>query len=324
LNIKKPKKPKPETLIPLNDAIYTLGVAPQQFNVWRDIGSFKVINKNGKDYITLTDFKKLAYSENVHKSALVFFTFDIVRREKERLQKNDVFLLKNSKEIDEYRGYIKTLENIHATYHNRLDILHTESALVAAYILYYKVINLLYMTCLCLENLYWHSFTLLRPIDEAIDLAKYFIITEDTAEGRNNLKKWFRLNEIIPHSYCRKAESEYTDTIIKDGKKDVHEEHLRELYKKKSKMLHPTHHGIIEPYRAKIGNGRIMYQGVDYGPCSYHRKVVELTDFFVDFSIQPAVQGFYICFHKHMPLTEEDQKTLLSLIRKFQEEADRR
>ena len=188
----KTKTPKPESFISVNDAIYILRVARQQFNILKYIGGFKIVNKDGKDFISQTDFRKLAYDNNVRKSAINFFSFDIEKREVERLTKNDEFLFHNSKIISKYRGYIKTLENIHAMYHSQLNILHTESALVAAYLLYYKVINLLYMSCTCLENLYWHSTVLLRTIDETIDLASNFIITEKTEKGKNDLKKWFR------------------------------------------------------------------------------------------------------------------------------------
>lgn len=317
----KTKTSKPEAFIPVNDVIYTLRVARQQFNILKDIGGFKIVNKNGKDCISQTDFKKLAYDNNVHKSAIDFFNFSLGKREVERLTKNGEFLSHNSKIISKYRGYIKTLENIHAMYHSQLNILHTESALVAAYLLYYKVINLLYMSCTCLENLYWHSTVLLRPIDEAIDLALYFVITEKTNKGKNDLKKWFRENEIISHRDCREAKAKHLQTFLKDEQYKIDHDRLTELYKKKSATLHPTHHEIIELYGAKIGNNWIMYQGIDYAACSYCGKILELTKFFQS-SIWSAVQGFFICFSMNMPLRKEDRDTLSLLNKKFSEEVD--
>lgn len=320
---KRAKNSKAEILIPFDNAIHILRVLPRQFRAWRDEGRFVVrINKNGKDCISQADLKKLAYSDDVHKAAFEAFTIDIATREQDELTgRNAQFLLQNSKTIEKYRGYIKILENIHAIYHNRLDILNTESALVAAYMLYSKVINLLKIACLCLEHRFWYSGVLLRPIDEVIDLAEYFIITEETEQGKKHLKEWFRENKAPSHKICRKAIAKYMSSLIEDETMDAHEELLRDLYGRKSKWIHPTYNGIMEVYRAKTGNKGIIPQGFDYGSCSYLRKLFELTIFFQS-SIWTAVQGFFICFHKHMPLTEEDKKTLLSLNRKFGEEAD--
>lgn len=308
---------KDKKLIPFDEAIHTLRVSLLQFHIWQNEGRFEVrTNKNGKDCISLTDLEKLAYSEDVHKVALDTFKADIARREQEELIGRNRFLLQNSKTIEKYRRYIKILENIHEGYHNQLDIVHTESALVAAYVLYSKAINLLNMACLCLENHFWEAGTLLRPIDEAIDLAMYFVITQKTKEGQENLKKWFRMNKIISHSTCRKAISAHISTYLKDKDFDAQKELQDELYRKKSKWIHPTYNAILEVYRAKIGSNWIIYQGFDYGPCSYSRKIFGLSDFFQS-SIWTAVQGFLICFDQNMPLTKEHRDILYALDKKF-------
>lgn len=313
---------KNEKLIPFDEAIHTLRVSPLQFHICHPAGRFEVrTNKNGKDCISLTNLKKLAYSEDVHEVALDTFKANIARREQEELMGRNRFLLQNSKAIEKYRRYIKILENIHAGYHNQLDIIHTESALVAAYVLYSKAINLLNMACLCLENHFWEAGTLLRLIDETIDLARYFVITQKTKEGKENLKKWFRMNEIISHSTCRKTISDLISTHLKEIDFEAQKELQDELYRKKSKWIHPTYNGILEVYRARMGSNCIMYQGFDYGPCSYSGKIFGLTDFFQS-SICTAIQGFYICFYKDIPLTTKDRKTLRSLDKKFLKEVN--
>lgn len=317
---------KNEKLIPFDEAIHTLRVYPLQFHIWQNEGRFEVrTNKNGKDCMSLTDLKKLAYSEDVHEVAVDTFKADIARREQEELISRNRFLLQNSKAIEKYRRYIKILENIHAGYHNQLDIIHTESALVAAYVLYSKAINLylLNMACLCLENHFWEAGTLLRPIDEAIDLARYFVITQKTKEGKANLKKWFRMNEIISHSNCRKAISALISTHLKAIDFEAQKELQDELYRKKSKWIHPTYNGILEVYRAKMGSNCVMYQGFDYGPCSYSGKIFGLTDFFQS-SIWTAVQGFLLCFGQNMPLTKEHKDILYALDKKFLAQIDKR
>ena len=130
------KMAKDKKLIPFDEAIHTLRVSPLQFHIWQNEGWFEVrTNKNGKDCITLTDLEKLVYSDDVHKVALDTLKADIAEREQEELIDRNKFLLQNSKAIEKYKRYIKILEDIHASYHNQLDIIHTESALVAAYVL---------------------------------------------------------------------------------------------------------------------------------------------------------------------------------------------
>ncbi len=180
-----------ETLIPVDDAIYTLRISRHLFHTWRDQGRFDVrINTSGKQCISQKDLKKLAYTEDARKGALDAFKAGAVRCQTDKLTRMDaIFLTQNSKKIQKYKSYIKTVEAIHASYHDSLDILNTESPLVAAYALYAKVINLLYMTCLCLDKAFWYSGVLLRIIDETIDLAIYFIIRGKTNQGKKHLEE---------------------------------------------------------------------------------------------------------------------------------------
>ncbi len=315
---------KNEKLIPFDEAIHTLRVSPLHFHIWQNEGRFQIrTNKNGKVCISLTDLKKLAYSEDVHEAAIETMKNNFIIREREEIVGKEKFLLQNKKKIGKYRRYIKILENIHSSYHNQLDIVHTESALVAAYVLYSKVINLLNMACLCLENHFWEAGILLRSIDEVINLAEYFVITQKTEEGKKNLKKWFRMNEIISHSTCRKAISALISTLLKAIDFEAQKELQDELYRKKSKWIHPTFNGILEVYRTKMGSNCIMYQGFDYGPCSYSGKIFGLTDFFQS-SIWTAVQGFLMCFGQNIPLTKEHKDILYALDKKFLAQIDKR
>jgi hypothetical protein len=86
-------------------------------------------------------------------------------------------------------------------------------------------------------------------------------------------------------------------------------------------MIHPTHHEIIEPYKAMIGNNWIVYQGIDYASCSYAKKILEITEFFQS-SIWTAIQGFLWCFDETIPLRKKDGDVLRSLDEKFFKEVD--
>ncbi len=329
--VKNQRRNKPKTLklIPFDYAIYTLRVSPEQFYTWKDEGRFEVrINKSGKVCITEASLKKLAYSDDVHNVALDAFTEALkintaINERNELSGRNALFICENFKRIEKYRQYIKTLEDIHASYRNRVDVLRGESALVAAYVLYSKVVSLLNMACSCLENSFWNSGIFLRMIDEAVHLAHYFIVTEKTEQGDKHLKEWFRLKHAPSHGFCRKAISEHVGSVLGNKLIDVHEEVMVDLYGQKSKWIHPNYNGIMEVYRVKKGEKGMVSQGFDYGCCSYAGKILELTDFFQS-SIWTAIQSFYICFYEKMPLKAQHRKTLHALDKKFQQEADKR
>ena len=219
--------------------------------------------------------------------------------------------------IAQYREYIETLEEIYKTYHDQVGPLHSESASSAAYILYAKVIRLLNMACLCLEHHFWDALILFRPIDEAVELAQYFILTEGSPQGLEHLRRWFRENHSPKNEKCRKVIGEYMDSVVppKPGQK-LFKEVMKELHYKKSKAIHYTHHDIMETYRAKIDNGLLTGLGFDYGSCSYPRKMLEVTELFQS-SIWTAVQGFLMCFKDRLPLSQEHVERLMALDRLF-------
>ena len=95
---------------------------------------------------------------------------------------------------------------------------------------------------------------------------------------------------------------------------------MKELHYKKSKAIHHTHHDIMETYRAKIDNGRLTGLGFEYGPCSYPRKMLEVTELFRS-SIRTAVQGFLLCFKDRLPLRQEHVEELMVLDQVFSGQA---
>ena len=314
------KKGKEENLVHVDDVIYTLRVSPDQMKVWLAENRFKVCTSQGKPAIKQGDFKKLAHSQDVHEASLKAFSFEVKRRERdEKSGKSQRFCSEIAIKIETYRSYIQVLEDIHAGYYDHLDPLHDETPLVAAYILYSRVISLLKMGCLCLENHFWDVRILLRPIYEAVDLADYFVIPQNTDQGRTHLREWFRENQSPSNSTCRQAIAKHTQPTAES--KDWLEGIMRDHYDRQSKAIHHTYNGIMEVYKAKTEDGGVVPLGFDYGPCSYPRKLWESTRSF-QFSIWNAVKRFYLCFGNRLPLRQEDIDTLCALVQKFADEAE--
>jgi hypothetical protein len=227
----KKKKPKIQNLIRADNAIYILRISPDQFRSWHNEGRFEItLNKNGKPCITEDELRNLAYGDFKHQASReVFINYAQRRIEDEASGQNSAFDDRIKRNIEKYQDYLKTIEGIHSNYSKLVDLTRDETALAAAYALHAKVLNLLNMAFLTIEHHYWYASLLLRPIDEAIDLAEYFIIKEDTEVGKKDLKAWFRENKSPSHSTCRKAISEF----------------MGSLYGAKSKAVHPTFNEIM-------------------------------------------------------------------------------
>jgi len=320
---KKKEKNKEERLIRIAEVIHALKISPQQFNMWHEQGKFKIIqNKNNKPCVLESSFKELAHSDFVRAASLETLKNHFERLEEDRLTgKTSLFEERIKNKITLYRSYIRTLEEIHSNYQYRTDLFDTESALLAAYMLNARVINLLNLFCISLRSNYYAS-PLLRLIDETIDLAEYFIITENTKTGRDHLSAWFRENKSPPHLTCRKVISKYMGSLLGKGIPEIHEEIMSDLYGAKSKSIHPIYNEILMVnFNPKIEEHKIMTMSFNYDQCTNFRALFELSEFFQS-SIWSAVQGLFLCFQDTMPLTDKDKAMLISLNQQFDKESD--
>jgi hypothetical protein len=321
----KNKKPEFEKLIRVEEAISTLRISPDQFRSWREAGRFKIsLNQNGKQCISQNDLTRLAHSnDKAIASREAFMHYSRTRIQDNLTGLDAKFDEKIRQNVEQYSNYLRILENIHHGYRHRIDLTQDESALAAAYALHAKVLNLLNMACLTLEHHYWYSFILLRPIDEAIDLAHYFIIREDTEVGKKHLKVWFRENRSPSHRACREAISEFMATILGGKTLGLHEESMSDLYSSKSKSIHPNFNdilmGLLKP---GFRNMKIQATDFDYGSCTNLRELYELSSFYQS-SIWSTVQGFLNCFHDRMPLSGKDKVTLVQLDKELEDESDK-
>jgi len=315
---KRKKIMKGRKLIPFSIAIQTLMLNQKTFyNLIKD-KKIEIHQNNNLDSCILdSDLKSLCYDEEVINNSKKDILANLSSLESDKINKKDEILIQKTKELlRQYRKDIKVLERIHNKYKNNVDILNDNTALVAAYILFAKVINLLNMVCLCLENFYFHSCSLLRIIDETIDVAEYFIISEGTEEGGLALKIWFREDFSPSNSTCREELSKGMGSIIQN-KPEANKELMNTLYQLKSKMIHPTRSIILEGLIYSRKDGISLPNSFDYKRCSYARRLYKLVVFFKS-SIWTAFQGFFICFHEKMPLEKEDKDILISINDKYE------
>ncbi len=217
--------------------------------------------------------------------------------------------------IEKYQASIMDLQEMHEDHVDVANQHTDESAVRAAYLLFSKAISCLKMGCDNLLTGYWFVGSIIREIDETIDLAQYFIITKDTDQGKNYLKKWFRQNYAPSNSKCREVLANHMSSLVNDIEKENHCLLLNELYQKQSKWVHPTF-GVIREVTEFDVRDNINIKGMLYGITNHEKKLYELTKFYKS-SIWTVFQRFMYCFNKDLPLNANTQTRLIEIDRHF-------
>jgi hypothetical protein len=320
---RKKAKHKRESFIPVQDAAHAMRISLLQMRDW--IRESKLETTDGPLGLLITEsaFKKMAHSTELADITIQATINEARRRQSDNesgLAKN--FTVQISQIILEYRSHLGTLQHIHSKYKEKYNILHNQTADVAAYILHARAISLLRMACLCLENHYWESLLFLRPVDEALQLAEYFVISARSPEGKEALLEWFRENKSPSNSVCRDAIDKFSRTLSPHWDNDKLANAMNKIYHAKSKPVHNALNNIMETYQTFVEDGKLIDGGFDYGPCTYPRKVIGLVHFFGS-SIWTTVQCFLLCMRLgNIQFEQIDIDALDSLNQRFLKEID--
>lgn len=215
-----------------------------------------------------------------------------------------------------YDEYVDELRYLHLSIKANVNRHQEESAVRAAYLLLSKAISCLQMGCDSIRLGYWTAGSVIREIDEAIDLARYFVVTSGSDSGKKALLKWFRENFSPTHSECREVLSKNLYSVIGEENHEQYRLIMNELYKKKSKWVHPTFGAIREVTQFSVSEN-IDIQECCLGITEHEKKLLELTDFYKS-SIWSTFQAFLFCFHSALPLSQAMSDKLLEIDKAFQ------
>lgn len=285
-----------EIPIPIEDAVTTLGVLDTQIKKWIEEDNPSLMqNHRGvlsvpKSYIDICANKPDYYSALVK-------AIEVESSKKEFYLTGEISeKLANSRQamLQVYTSWVDRLEEIHKQYKDIINKLDNESWEFAAYILFSRAIALLRGAIRLLKEGYWYAGSIIREIDETLDVAQYLKITA-CHDNKTELYNWFRKSIAPGHSKCRNRISLFQSTIDPSIDAQKHEYLLNELYQKKSKWTHPNFGVIRESGSFKIINGKININQLCYGKCEHEDKLVELVEFF-NSSIWTAYQQFMVLF----------------------------
>lgn len=315
---------KKQSFVTLDKTVHAMRISPGTMEGWiRDRKIQPIRTKNGPAIPEII-FKKIAHSPDTLNAVFQAAFNEALRRQKDDTNgSSHQFNIEISNVVEEYLKYVHILENIHRKYHDRFNIITDQSPTTAAYIVLSRAISLLHMACLCLENHYWEVLVLLRPIDEALQLAEYFLVSANTPNGKKKLGEWFRENKSPSNSDCRTALDHYARSQFPTLNDDILGNAMNEVYQAKSKPVHNALNNIIEVYNTRVDGKTLIGVGFDYGPCSYLRKIFELLDFFRS-SIWSTVQSFLFWFRLgDTQIDQNDLNTLIAMDQEFLKAIDR-
>lgn len=321
---RKKKKHTKMLLISPDEILQSIRISPAQLEYWIKEGKLEIVRDPGGLLITASSYRRMAHSREAWELSLQAVAAEAHRRQTDShtgLAKR--FTNESSQLIGEYKGHLDLLQNIHSRYKDAFDVLHNETPDTASYILLARAIALLRMTCLCLENRYWESLLLLRPIDEALNLAEYFIICSQSSDGKKALEEWFRENKSPSNATCREALDKYSRSLSPSWDNDKLAVAMKTIHHAKSKPIHSALNDIMEVYRTSLDSDRLIDDGFDYGPCSYPRKILALVHFFRS-SIWTTVQTYLMCIRLgNIKIASDDINALETLNQRFLQEVDR-
>lgn len=198
------------------DVAFTLGLSDfgmREFLVEKKC--VLILQADGKEAIPTQSFKVLVHCAEAQAAATKVLAWDSSRRNHDKDSGLDgKFTEKSNEAINRYRQYISKLSKIHQFYQGRFDCLREKSGRVAAYVICAKVIRLLTLALLGLEHSCRDVFVLLRPIDEVINLAKYFSLCSAEEPAVSHVRERFRENRSPKHKIVRERWGKKIDAIL--------------------------------------------------------------------------------------------------------------
>ncbi len=194
-----------EPYLALEEVASCLKVTVADVTEWVQQGKFGDVRRDGtRVLISLSSYQRFGSSmppELMEKISLRMWeamktTRPVVQRETcERIGASIAKVLERAERA------VKLLETIHAAHEPQVDVIKGRDGLVAGFILYARVISLLYgILRLLRASVPAEAGILFRPLSEAMLLADYFVMSETSKENGETISRWFAGQSPPKHS----------------------------------------------------------------------------------------------------------------------------
>lgn len=293
-----------------------LKVMPDDIIKWISEGKIKAEKTNDTYQVSIEEYQRYGSSFPVelrHKLGEYLWKTQLELGPSIQKEVSERFRSNSQHVLDRDECAVKILETIHKRYEPHVEVFKDKRGSVAAFILYARVISLLYSIILLLRSgIPSESFILFRPLWEAALLAEYFMISEANNENKKQIRRWFEKDETPTAGEVRYYLAEKSGLPIKM---------LQELNNSYSKPIHHAYNVIMESYRGVSMNGFLgefsQRQGFDYHQSRIMRDIVSLITAFENLLLS-CLQGFYMCFSSSC--TEEENVSLKTEIDFYSQE----
>jgi hypothetical protein len=284
---------------------------------WISEGRIAAVKKDGITYISIEEYQRFGSSMPIELyEKIVEYIWEGIQSEFPKSQKEVYKRVLNNSQIvlDRDESVVALFEEIHKKYEPHIDIFSDKRGSVASFIIFARIISLLYSIINLLRNLvYSESFILFRPLWEAILLAEYFIVSEHNNENEKEITDWF-CNDESPRPWkVRKYLS---------AKLAIPLDMYSKLYDGYSKPIHHTYKSIMDTYKQMSLHGPTKTYtknlGFDYKESSYpSRDIVSTIEAFENLVLS-SLFGFQICFFS--TISESEREDILREISYYQKD----
>ena len=305
------KKPQTATF---SRALHLLQISEDDFRELMTAHKISIVSTEFGPGIAYTDLMRLAYLPQIPDLARKALLADAGRKEHDAApHEQQAFERAIEQMLKQYSEDLDTIIAIHAKYDAQIRPLFSKTPEAAAYSLLARAMSLMHMVLTAFHHRHFEAIVLLRLIDEAANLAEYFLIERDTPQGKKDLHAWYCENYSPSQSVCRASiDKWFAQMPISAGLPSMGAL-LNDLYDAKSKPVHNAHHSIMEGYKSAREKGQLVGLGFEYGDCSNLRKLHELVEF-AKSSIWTLVQSISICFMAlHRILDKSDIDVLTAM-----------
>lgn len=232
---------------------------------------------------------------------------------------NNGFRLGMKPHITKAHEVIEYLEQIHKNYEKNINI-HEKTAKVAAIVIIARVISILYSALNLIEKgEVVGASALFRVIYEGENLAKYFIFSEGTINGKCDLDKWFK-GVWIRNAICQKYLVKYYREAGFDKSNTIQDLQTK-LYDLYSRLTHPNYDSIMESYNmfssSGPGGNKAYRMGFDYKSAMLLRKSVVFLGCF-ERLLQSVLNTFILCFKSTLPMENNHIQKLIEYNQYYQ------
>ncbi len=251
--------------------------------------------------ISKEDYENLIKSENFQKYYKETLKYELERYNNDQNEKiKDYFEENIYSELEVIKKYLDDLENHHNTIIVNYDLINDETAENAACLLFIKTFSMFRTIIVCLEKRLLCANVYFRPLNEALNLAKFFLLTKNTEKGKEILFEWFRNNKTPYTKEIVSILKEFAEKHSDEKTALVYSSMNFELSQATSNVIHNSFIGIKEHLIFKFDQDNILLKTIEYEGTSNLREILNNV-YYLDSLLLSVYLSYIMCFELLIP-----------------------